>query len=194
MDKIMNPILFIHGFAGSDEHYKPIKKFLKEKGIDNFYEFRYNNKFGLNSLKFAAQELSEYADKYIKEDHIHIIALSQGGIVALTYLKYFGNGKINVDKLFTLCTPHRGSLLAHLFNWAGFVDLRPKSKLLLELEKFIKEEKMEIYSVYTPFDCMVFPGWNARAKRGKRKIVFSPTHPMALCCPAALKFIYKNLK
>ncbi len=187
----MDPILFIHGFGAGKKQYQPIKKYLKKKGINNFYEFDYDNKFGLASFKLTAKVLSNFIEENIKEENINIIAISQGGIIALEYLKYFKNK--NVKKLFTLCSPHSGSMLANMAVLPGLVDLRANSKLLKELETFVRDSKIDIYSVYTPFDLMVFPGWRARSKYGKQKIVFAPTHPFAFWWPATFKFIYENI-
>ncbi len=187
----MEPILFIHGFGGNKKQYRPLIKYLKENGINNFYEFEYSSTVGLHPIKEMAKELAEFVEKNVKEKEINIIAFSQGGIIALAYLKYF-NGK-KVKKLFTLCTPHKGSILAHTMNLPGFIDLRPNSELLKELEIFAEKSKINIYAVYTPFDLMVFPGWNARPNYGKKKIVFAPTHLSAFSWPATMKFILKNL-
>lgn len=188
----MEPILFIHGLAGYNEQYQPIMEYLKKKGIKKFYEFNYDNKFGLAPIKIVAKELSDFITKNIKEKDINIIAMSQGGIIALACLKYYNPDK-NIKKLITLCTPHRGSLLAKIMNLPGTIDLRPKSELLKELEIFSKEDKINIYSIYTPFDLMVFPGWNARVKHGKNKIIFAPTHPAAFNWPTTMQIIYNNL-
>lgn len=187
----MDPILFIHGIVGNEEQYQPLIKFLKGKGINNFYEFTYTNKFGLASLKVAAKELADFIEKNVKEKSINIVAISQGGIIALTYLKYYKN--ININKLFTLCSPHKGSLLAKVFDLKGLIDLRPNSPLLKELDSFLKDHKIDLYSIYTPFDLVVFPGWNARASHGKKKIIFSPGHVASFSWPEMMKFIHKNL-
>lgn len=193
----MNSILFVHGFGGYAEQYQPIIKFLKKKGFENFYEFEYENKFGFGSLKDISKELADFISKNVKEEKIDIIAFSQGGIIALEYLKDFlpaQTGKNReVERLFTLCTPYKGSKLAKAANLPGIVELRPKSDFLAGLEKFIEKSKINIYSVYTPFDLMVFPGWNAKSKFGKNKIVFAPTHPKVFSWPETLKFIYKGL-
>ena len=187
----MNPILFIHGFGGDEKQYLPIIKYLREKGINNFYEFNYDNKYGLAPLKGVAKDLAEFINKNVKEPDINIIAISQGGIIALAYLKYFKN--INIKKLFTICSPHKGSLLAHIMNLPGLIDLRPKSKLLKDLEDFVQKNKTDIYSIYTPFDLMVFPGWNAKANNGRIKMILAPAHPLAFSWPSVKQFIYKNL-
>lgn len=187
----MDPILFIHGFGSNERQYQPIIRYLENKGIKNFYEFVYDSSVGLHPIKTIAKELSEFIAENVKEESINIIGISQGGIIALAYLKYYKNR--SVKKIFTLCSPHKGSRLAKILNLPGIIDLRPGSKLLKELELFAKEEKLDIYSVYTPFDLMVFPGWNARPESGKQKIIFAPAHPVAFFWPATKKFIFKNL-
>ncbi len=193
----MNPILFIHGFGGYIEQYQPIIKFLKKKGFENFYEFEYKNKFGFDSIKVITKELADFIEKNIKDEKIDVIAFSQGGIIALEFLKDFlprqASKNIEVERLFTLCTPYKGSKLAKVANLPGIVELRPNSQLLKELEKFVKENNVNIYSVYTPFDLMVFPGWNAKSKYGKNKIVFAPTHPAVFTWPAVMRFIYRGI-
>lgn len=187
----MNPILFIHGIGGSKKQYQPIIRYLRKKGINNFYEFSYESRIGLHPIKVIARELSEFIKENVKEKSVDIVAFSQGGIIALAYLRFYKNR--NVKKLFTLCTPHKGSKWAIIFNLPGLIDLRPDSKLLKELEDFALNEKINIYSVYTPFDLMVLPGWNARPKYGKKKIIFAPAHPAAFFWPATMRFIYKNI-
>jgi triacylglycerol lipase len=193
----MKPILFIHGIGGSARQYQPIIKYLKNKGIKKFYEFNYESKIGMHPIKVIAEELSKFIDKNIEEKDINIIAISQGGIIALTYLKFYlpkrKNKNLKVDRLFTICSPHSGSKWANLFSLPGIIDLRPNSKLLRELERFAFDEDLNIFSVYTPFDLMVFPGWNAKRKYGKNKIVFAPTHPSAFRWKTTKKFIYENL-
>ncbi len=189
----MNPILFIHGIGGTEEQYQPIIKYLRERGINNFYEFNYKNRFGLTPIKTAAEELAEFIKNNVKAESINIVAISQGGIIALAYLKFYNTSDVKVEKLFTICSPHKGSRLAKIFNLRGLIDLRPNSELLKELEIFVKENKINLYSIYTPFDLMVFPGWNARSKYGKHKIIFAPGHAASLSWPAMMRFIHKNL-
>ena len=187
----MNPILFIHGIAGDAKQYQPIIKYLKSKGINNFYEFTYESRIGLSPIKEISKDLADYIKENIKEPDINIVSFSQGGIIALAYLKFFKNKKVN--KLFTICSPHKGSQLAYLLNLPGFIDLRPGSTLLKELEDFTKGDEIRIYSLYTPLDLMVFPGWNAIPKNGHTKMILSPSHASAFFWPSTKRFIYKNL-
>jgi triacylglycerol lipase len=187
----MDPILFVHGVGADKKQYQSIIKFLKNKGFEKFYEFEYDSTIGIHPIKTIAKELSDYVEENVKEKNINIIGFSQGGIIALAYLKFFKNRE--VDKIFTLCSPHSGSKWANWFNLPGIIDLRPDSKLLKDLERFAFDEDLNIFSVYTPFDLMVFPGWSAKRKYGKNKLVFAPAHPAAFSWPATKEFIYKNL-
>jgi len=187
----MNPIIFVHGIGGDRKQYKPIMDYLRKNNINNFYEFNYVNKFGFCHIKDLAEELAEFIKDNVKEKAVNIIGFSQGGIIALAYLRFYKNAE--VEKLFTVCTPHRGSKLAKIMSLPGFVDLRPGSDLLKELEKFTINCETEIYALYTPLDIMVFPGWNARQKHGKNKIIFAPEHNVAFSWLTTKKFILKNL-
>lgn len=186
-----NAILFVHGFGGSKNEYQSIKKYLRKKGFEKFYEFEYAKKYGQVSLREIAKELSDFISNNITENEFDAITMSQGGIIFLTWLKYFRNREVN--KIFTLCTPYKGSLWAYFSKRQGFIDLRPKSNLLCEIDQFLRISNIDIYSVFTPLDLMVFPGWNAKSKYGKVKMVLALLHPLAFMWSATKKFIYKNL-
>jgi triacylglycerol lipase len=185
------PILFIHGFAGGKYEFRPIINHLKNKGFSKFYQFTYKKRFCQIPIRVIAKQLSDFVTSNISEDKIDIIGISQGGIIAEYYLKHFNKKEIRT--LFTLCTPHKGSIMAYISGKPGFIDLRPRSKVLIEAEEFMKKSKTKLFSVYTPFDLMVFPGWNANPGHGKIKKVYAPLHPLAFWIPSTLKFISKNL-
>lgn len=187
----MNSILFVHGFNGDEGEYQSIIKYLKKRGFSNFYEFVYGKNLGQVPIKNIAKELSEFIEKNIRDEEIDIIAMSQGGVVALAFLQYYKNKKIG--KLFNLCTPYKGSFWAYFLKSPGGIDLRPNSALLKGIDGYLKNNNIDIYSVYTPFDLMVFPGWNAKPRYGKTKMIFAPIHPFAFFWRSTKKFIYKNL-
>ena len=83
--------------------------------------------------------------------------------------------------------------MANIMKLPGLIDLQPNSTLLKDLEHFVEQEKINVYSVYTPFDLMVFPGWNAMSKNGRNKMILAPLHPLAYSWPSVKQFIYKNI-
>ena len=184
------PILFIHGFGGGRYEFQPIIRFLKKKGFTRFYEFTYPKKHGEVSLTEISRKLGEFVKKEVKEKRINIIGISQGGIIARYYFQ--NNKQKKIDRFITLCAPHKGSLMGYLLSRPGFLDLRPKSKILEEIKK--KKDKMEYFCVYTPFDLMVFPGWNAKLDTAREnKMVLALLHPLAFWTGRTLHSIEKWL-
>lgn len=187
-----NPILFIHGFNGGRFEYQPLLKFLQKNGVDKFYEFTYEKKLGQASILEIAKDLDRFVSNNIQEQEIDVIGLSQGGIIFLVYLMYFG--KIKIGKIFALCSPFYGSFWANFGQRVGVKDLRKNSKILVEVRDFIKNNNLQLFSVYTPFDLMVFPWQRAKPNVGKTKMVLAPLHPLALVWPSTKKFVLKNIK
>lgn len=184
MTSFKNPILFIHGFAGGKSDYQPIITYLKSRGALTWYEFIYTRNIGQVSLRVIAEQLHDFITQNVIEKEIDMIALSQGGVVARYYIKHFDD--VNVGRCVTLCTPHRGSLLANIGILPGIKDLQPESALLAELDI----QKTEYYAVYNPLDLMVFPGWHARLDGAKQnKCVLSLTHPRTFNNSTTLAFI-----
>jgi len=184
-----HPILFIHGFGGSEYEYKPIIKFLKNHGNPNCYRFIYKEKFGQSSIKLIAEHLHEYIVKNVSEAEIDVIALSQGGIIARYYIAHYSDKKIN--KCITICTPHSGSLVAYLGFLPGMKELRPNSSLLKDLDI----DRAEYYAVYNPLDLFVVPGWSAKLEFAKEnKKVYSLLHPLTFWNKNTLNFILSILE
>ena len=186
------PILFVHGFGGGRYEFKFIEWYLRKKGYTKFYEFYYIKNFGQVSLRKLAEELSEFVKGNIKEKEIDMILISQGGIIGLYYLKHFNRKK--VGKIITLCTPYQGSLTAYLLPLQGFMELRPGSSLLREINSYILKKRIDLYCIYSPLDLMIIPGWYAVPSRGRVKKVLAPLHPLVFWWPSTLKFIEESLR
>jgi len=182
-------ILFIHGFGGGRYEYYPVIKFLKKNSNPICYEFTYKKKFGQVSFKKIAEDLDNFIKANIKDSEVDIIGFSQGGIIARYYLAHYFS--IKVRRCITICTPHKGSFMAHIGFLPGIKELQPKSKFLAELDS----SKAEYYSVYNPFDLFVFPGWNSKFEHAKEnKKVYSMLHQMTFWNRKTLEFIKKVLE
>lgn len=183
-----NPILFIHGFGGGKEEYQSIISYLKTLGSPKCYEFFYAQSLGEVSLRVIAEQLHVFIAEHIAEHELDIIGLSQGGVIARYYIKHFTDKKIRT--CITICTPHQGSLLAHVGTRPGIKDLQPMSELLTDLDC----DKADYYAVHNPLDLIVFPGWNARMDDAKEnKCVWALTHPLTFSDRATLDFIQASL-
>lgn len=189
----MEPILFIHGFTGWRFHYSPVVSFLKKKGLKKFYEFNYEKRFGQVSLKEIAKDLDKFIKDNVTEKQISIVAISQGGLIAHYYLQNYKN---RVRKCISICTPYKGVWWANLSSRPGLKDLRHKSEFVKDIESNIKKEskKTKSYSIWTPFDIIVFPGISAKLKGSKSKMVLAPEHHLAFWSQGTKKAVWSFLK
>jgi len=149
MTLFKNPVLFIHGFAGGKKEYQPIISYLSSRNSLKSYEFSYVQNIGQVSLRVIADQLHRFIKDNVVEKEIDIVALSQGGVVARYYIKHFDD--VRIGKCITLCTPHKGSMLANIGILPGIKDLQPESALLAELDT----DRAQYYAVYNPLDLMV---------------------------------------
>jgi triacylglycerol esterase/lipase EstA (alpha/beta hydrolase family) len=77
---------------------------------------------GLGDINASAQALNAFADTVRSQTgaaRVDLVGHSQGGLVARSYVKYFG-GAGEVDSLITLGTPNRGTAAANIATFFGF--------------------------------------------------------------------------
>lgn len=183
-------VLFIHGFGGDRRQYQPIIRFLRRNNFGRFYEFTYRQNVGQVPIADIAKQLHDFVRSTIHEPSIDCIAISQGGIIARYYIQHY-NGSL-IRRCVTICTPHQGSWLAYLLPWRGLVDLRPSSDMLRQLRE--SHDQTAYACVWTPFDCMVLPGWNAKLSGARRtRRVWSLAHPLAMRSRTTLHFVLAHL-
>lgn len=189
----MEPVLFIHGLTGWRFHYFPLENYLKKKGIRKIYEFNYEKRFGEVSLREIARDLNKFIKERVKEKKIIIIGLSQGGLIANYYVQNYKNP---VNKCISICTPFKGVWWASLLSRPGLKDLRLKSDFVKEIESNIKKErkKTKVYSIWTPFDLIAFPGWNSKLQGSKSKMVLAPGHHLAFWSLGTKRAVWSFLK
>jgi len=153
----------------------------------------YIKKFGQVSLTKIAEDLKVFVDDNLKNKKYYVIAISQGGIVWRIFTMNNLVGRENILKIFTLCTPHNGSKLAHILKHEGIQELRPQSNLLQQLEK--NDDGLEYYAIYNPLDLMVFPGTSAIFSKAQENIrVFDFFHPLTFWNKKTLRFILEKIK
>lgn len=182
------PIVFIHGFGGGKQEYTPIIRFLTADSTVTCYQFSYDQKFGQISLSLIADKLNEYVSANVSETAFDIVALSQGGIIARSYIARYHDRQIGA--CVTVCTPHRGSLLARIGILPGIKELAPSSSFLRNLDS----EKTAYYAIYNPLDLMVFPGTYARFDSAREnKKILTWTHPLTFSHPLTLAYIKRVL-
>jgi triacylglycerol lipase len=178
------PLVLIHGFGGGRYEFKPIIQFLNKHGFSEFHEFTYAERFGQLPIEALAQRFARFVSDLETFD---IIGISQGGIIARSYIR---DNPGRVRKCITLCSPHKGSFTAYFSSRPGVMDLRPGSRLL---NSFQKNDAL-YFTVYNPLDLMVVPGKNAVMDGAINKKVYALLHPLTFWRKPTLEFILQSLQ
>jgi triacylglycerol esterase/lipase EstA (alpha/beta hydrolase family) len=182
----MKKIVFIPGLLGGPRDLWVIRPMFKNFEIIPFY---YNT-----TLKEPVEKIAKQLDKFInnlnlkKGEKISIIGLSAGGVIADYYLKYINNKR--VDKFVSICSPFKGSYLAHLTKIANHKNYRLNSKFLTELSKK-KLKNVKVKNIWCFFDYLV-PGTSGKGTNPQHTYFFF--HPFIEYWPPIILDIKKFLE
>ncbi len=131
-----NPVVFVHGYTGSDTNFISLSSFLRSNGWPSSHvsAIRYSNNLGSNVNN--ANELSAFVDDVLERtgaEKVDLVAHSMGGLSTRYYIKNLG-GDTKVANLVTLGSPHQGTYNA---VWgtatSGAREMVPTSLFLLRL-------------------------------------------------------------
>ena len=191
-----NPIrrvVLVHGFLENGRTFRMLRKRLEQQGVECLVpKLRPNDgRGGLESLAALLKQDIETA--YGEQQPISIIAFSMGGLVSRYYLQNLG-GASRCDKLFTISSPHHGTLAAWIYPTKGAEEMRPGSQFLAHLaETEFRLGTMPVVSYRTPLDLVILPAassvWD-RAENLKYPVLL---HPLMLSSNAVLADVEHRL-
>lgn len=131
-----NPVVFVHGYTGSDWNFTSLMNYLKRQGWPDSHvsAIRYSNNVGSNVDN--AHELSAFVDDVLARtgaEKVDIVAHSMGGLSSRYYIKNLDGGS-KVANVVTIGSPHQGTYNA---VWgsatSGAREMIPGSLFLLRL-------------------------------------------------------------
>ncbi len=131
------PIVLVHGLAAKQT--KRIRAFgkIERELISAGYDVYVADIDGVGAIETNAEQLKEYILKVCREcnaDKVNIIAHSKGGLDAKHMITSLGM-EDSVASLTTLCTPHRGSIIA---SWIWKLPMWLKRIIAFQLDLFFK--------------------------------------------------------
>ena len=108
---------------------------------------------------------------------LDLVGFSLGGMVSRYYIQRLG-GAARVRRFVTISSPHGGTVAAY-FRWnPGAADMRPGSPFLRELAESADTLKgVEMTTIWTPFDMMIFPSWSSRVAGARERVLPVLAHP-----------------
>lgn len=156
-----NPIVLVHGLWDTDAIFEQLRPYLEQRGWQ-VYSLDLIPSDGSAPLEVLAQQLAEFINRtFLPQQSIDLLGFSMGGIISRYYVQRL-NGLARVQRLITIASPHRGTIVAYLSNKPGAKQMRPFSQFLTRLNNDVAQlRSLQFTSTWTPFDAMIVPGWSS---------------------------------
>jgi triacylglycerol lipase len=135
-----------------------------------------------------AGNLAEMIEDSVGPDQpLNLFGYSMGGLICRHYLQVLG-GAVRTRRFVTLATPHHGTWMAYFYpRRPACIQMRPGSPFLCELSRnLVQLERLDMASIWTPFDLSVVPPTSSCLSVGKNMRVLSPFHATLLYDPRVL--------
>lgn len=101
-------VFLLHGFMATAGVFEPLKRHLREEGIDHTASFSYHP---FRSVPSLAAELRRACDALPRRARLHLVGHSLGGVVARYYVQELG-GAGRVEQIISLASPFHGTTTA----------------------------------------------------------------------------------
>ena len=162
-----NPVILIHGIWDTKTIFNKMSAHLTQLGwcVHSLNLTPNDGSLGLASM---AQQLADYiSETFHPEQSLDIVGYSMGGLVSRYYVQRLG-GINRVQRFITISSPHKGTLTAYSLPLPGYLDMRPHSSFLQDLDRDIAILKqINFTSIWTPFDVMILPSNSSQMPVGK---------------------------
>lgn len=169
------PIVFIHGYMMNRACFFVLYWRLRRMGYRNLYALNLRPLIGaLSGQAEGLVRLLRMVASGAQNQPLYLIGHSQGGLLLRWVAGGSGHG-LNIAKIITLGSPHRGTRIAHLGFGANARDLEPDSASLTALPETIEAPLVAFYS---DLDQIILPAESA--KFGDANRFFSETGHFAL--------------
>ncbi|MEY3870413.1 MAG: hypothetical protein RLZZ338_4307 [Cyanobacteriota bacterium] len=188
-----NPILLIHGIWDRQEIFNTMSTYLSEEGW-RVYSLNLIPNDGSAKLEVLAQQVAQYIKENLPpEKPFDLVGFSMGGLVSRYYVQRLG-GIERVQRFITISSPHQGTYTAYATWLDGYVQMRPKSDFLQDLDRDVKMlEGINFTSIWTPLDAMIIPANSSQMPIGKEVIINVLFHHLMVSDPKSLNVIREAL-
>jgi triacylglycerol esterase/lipase EstA (alpha/beta hydrolase family) len=127
------PVLLVHGYAGTEHMWHPLRAALADAGFDHVTALRYNT-FRAD-IRSVADWLVDQADRTMNAcgtRGVHLVGHSMGGLIVRAAVQTRGLGD-RARTAITLATPHHGTPYARFVPGPCARQMHPGSAFLREL-------------------------------------------------------------
>jgi len=128
-----SPVLFVHGYAGTEHIWGPLRAALSEAGFDCLIALHYNAfRADIHQVADWLVDQAQRAMAVSGTSSVHLVGHSLGGLVVRDAVQQRGLAGQALTAV-TIATPHAGAALARLVPGPAARQMRPGSTFLAEL-------------------------------------------------------------
>jgi triacylglycerol lipase len=191
--KALPAVVFVPGIWDTGGQFDRMAEALVKAGWQT-YEVSLTPDNGSVPLSLLARQLRKFVNKKLGWwRRFDIVAFSMGGLVARSYVQRLG-GLARVNHFVTISTPHHGTNTADLGSLPGFLDMRPDSAFLLDLNRDADHlSKISFTSIWTPLDLMIVPADSSRLPIGDEVKIPVLTHNWMITDSRVIKAVLAAL-
>jgi triacylglycerol esterase/lipase EstA (alpha/beta hydrolase family) len=166
------PVLLVHGIWDDGRRFDAMRTALERAGTPGVHTIDLTPNDGRAPIRDLARQLGERAHAILRESgaaQLDVVGFSMGALVTRFWIQSDRGHEI-VRRYVSIAGPHRGTVNAWLWPFAGVRDMRPGSALLSELESaHANWGGVEVHCFWTPFDLMIVPA-RSGILRGARSV------------------------
>ncbi|MEO1402846.1 MAG: alpha/beta fold hydrolase [Cyanobacteria bacterium J06635_1] len=188
-----NPVVLVHGLWNTVNIFWKLRSHLETHGWPiHAPNLTPNN--GDVGIEVLAQQLHAFVEQQLDSHQtFDLLGFSMGGLISRYYLQRLGGVK-RVKRFVTVSTPHRGSMMAWFRQNTGGIQMRPGSHFLKDLNQDTHQlERIQVTSLWTPFDVLVVPASSGRLTVGQSLKLSVASHNKMLRATNSLEAIAQSL-
>lgn len=152
------PVLLVHGYAGTEHTWHPLRSALHAAGFDHVIALRYN------PFRADIREIADWlVDQAVRTmgacggDGVHLVGHSMGGLVVRAAVQAGGLGD-RARSAVTVATPHHGTRFARFVPGPGARQMHPGSAFLHELASGVRTGSTRWVDIAAAADRVVTAG------------------------------------
>lgn len=152
------PVLFVHGYAGTEHIWRPLRSALAEAGFGCLIALRYNAfRAGIQQIADWLVHQAHHSMDVTGTSGVHLIGHSMGGLVVREAVQHRGLAGLATTAV-TIATPHSGTRLARFVPGPSARQMRPGSAFLERLNNAPADDRTRWMAVHGGADRVVRSG------------------------------------
>lgn len=184
------PVLFVHGTDETWGYFNPMTEAFERAGWarERLYAVRLFPNNGQVPIEVMAYQVRRAAASLLRHtgaERLDVVAYSQGALSARYWIQALG-GQSRVRRFISISGPHHGTRAAYLLGDPAFVQMRPDSDFLRELDRYDDWGDTQVFTFWTPWDGTIIPARSAWLPGATEHVFHVFPHQLMLDAPCII--------